>query len=444
MKKYLSKLHWRIVIALIISIVFATIIRSFEITSTPAIDTICNFADFIGKLFMRMLSMIIVPLVTTSVICGCINLGGSNKLLSVGSKTTAFYIVTGILAVGLSLILINIICPGCIDTDAAKSILGSIEKTPTLQTQNIGVYDTILKFFPPNIFAAATDNTQLLGLIIFAVIIGLFINTLSPKFAETQRNFWESANALFLKITNFIMKFLPIGVLGLTMPVFIRAGTQTIEPIILFFITVTLALALHTFVTMSIIMWSSGISPIKHIKTMLPVLLTGFSTSSSVASLPVTMECVQKGAGVQKEIAGFTIPLGATVNMNGTALYECTAVVFISQICASAGLCPAMSISMQIMIIALALTTSVGVAGIPSASLVAIALIMGVAGIPIEAIGIIWITDRILDMMRTSVNIYGDACAAVWIAQTTKGVRKPYTDERKFKFQQNKKSKKLR
>ncbi|MBE6412974.1 MAG: dicarboxylate/amino acid:cation symporter [Verrucomicrobiaceae bacterium] len=428
MKKMTSKLHWQVAFAILVSVVIATLFRMFDVFATPFGEWMCEFADFLGKMFMRLLSMIIVPLVSTSVVCGCINLGGNKKILSVGSKTIAFYILTGIIAVGLSLIFINVVKPGQVDTQTAKAILGSIEKMPQLQTQNIGVYDTILKFFPPNIMSAATDNTQLLGLIFFAIIMGIFINTLPEKYATMQRDFWESTNALFMKITDFIMKFLPIGVFGLTMPVFVRAGTQTIGPVLLFFVTVVGALMFHMFITMSVILKCSSIPVIKHIKTMMPLILTGFSTSSSVASLPVTMDCVKK-AGVSNDIAGFTIPLGATVNMNGTALYECMAVIFISQICVSAGICAEISLTTQVMVIALALMTSVGVAGIPSASLVAIALIMGVVGIPVEAIGIIWITDRLLDMMRTSTNIYGDACATVWIAQTSQGTNKPYSTQ---------------
>ncbi len=426
MRKLIGKLHWQVAFALVLAGLVASLIRGFDIVDSVAIVKLCEFADFIGKLFMRMLSMIIVPLVTSSVICGCMSLGGSKKLLSIGFKTIVFYIITGIVALLLSLFLVNVFHPGTIATEDAKAILGGLAEAPKIPVEKISVYDTLLKFFPPNVFAAASDNTQILGLIVFALILGVFINTLPEKYAQIQKDFWDSANALFLKITNFIMKFLPFGVFGLTMPVFCRAGASSLAPVMMFFGTVVLALVLHTVVSMSVILFASGVPPFRHLKTMMPAFLTAFSTSSSVATLPITMECVEKGAKVSKNISGFTIPLGATINMNGTALYECMAVVFISQICASAGICEPMTLSMQFMIVALALLTSVGVAGIPSASLVAIALIMGVAGIPIEAIGIIWITDRILDMMRTAVNIYGDTCAAVWVAQTTKGTPKPY------------------
>ncbi len=367
---------------------------------------------------MRMLSMIVVPLVVTSVVCGSMTLGGGKKLLRVGLKTLLFYFGTGILAIALSVLLVNIIQPGAVSEIVARNILGEyISKAPTVDTNIGNCADVILKFIPPNLFAAASDNTQLLGIIIFSVVIGIFINMLPVKYAEFQRKFWSSFNALFEKITNMIMRLLPIGVFGLTAPVCMRAGLDVIGPVLMFFFTVLSALALHTFVTMSAVLMSARVSPIKHLKAMIPALLTAFSTSSSVATLPVTLECMENVAKVPKNISGFTLPLGATVNMNGSALYECLAVIFISQIYASAG-GTHMTIGMQILVMILALLTSVGVAGIPSASLVAIVVIMGVAGIPVEAVGIIWMTDRILDMLRTCVNIYGDSCAAVWIAKT--------------------------
>ncbi len=418
MKKFLSKLHWQVAIALVLSVVVAFFIRCFELETTSFAKYTEATASFIGNFFMRLLSMIVVPLVVTSVVCGSMSLGNSKKFLRIGFKTLFFYFITGALAIALSVFLVNVIKPGAMSVDVARNILGEYVSNAPKVDANVGSFsDVILKFIPPNIVEAASDNTQLLGLIIFAVVIGIFINTLPEQYAEFQRKFWSSFNELFEKITNVIMRLLPIGVFGLTAPVCMRAGAEVIGPVLLFFATVVSALALHTFVTMSLVLMTAKISPIKHLKTMLPALLTAFSTSSSVATLPVTLECVENGARVPKNISGFTLPLGATVNMNGSALYECVAVIFISQIYASAG-GDALSIGMQFLVMALALLTSVGVAGIPSASLVAIVVIMGVAGIPAEAIGVVWMTDRILDMMRTSVNIYGDACAAVWIAKT--------------------------
>lgn len=419
MRTFLSKLHWQVAIALFLSFLVAVVLRSFDLADSSFGSGLVGFCEFIGKLFMRMLSMIVVPLVVTSVVCGSMGLGANGKFLRIGIKTLLFYIITGFFAIFLSLFLINLISPGTVSPDVAQKILGdAVKHSPTVEAKSDDVIGVILRLFPPNIVAAASDNTQLLGLIIFAVIIGVFINTLPEEYKAFQKKFWSSFNSMFEKITNVIMKLLPIGVFGLTAPVCIRAGTEVITPVIMFFVTVVLSLFGHMLITMSIVLKSAGVSPIKHLRTMFPAMLTGFSTSSSVATLPVTLDCVAK-AKVPQNISGFTIPLGATVNMNGSALYECAAVIFISQIYTSAGGTP-IDIVMQFSITVLALLTSIGVAGIPSASLVAIILIMGVAGIPAEAIGIIWMTDRILDMMRTCVNIYGDTCAAAWIAATEK------------------------
>ncbi len=418
MRNFLSKLHWQVAIALLLSVFVAFFMRCFELENSAFATYTESISSFIGNFFMRMLSMIVVPLVVTSVVCGSMSLGCGKNFLRVGIKTLLFYFITGIFAMLLSILLVNIITPGAVSEVVARNILGEyITKTPSVEANIGNCSDIILKFIPPNLFAAASDNTQLLGIIIFSVVIGVFINALPAEYAEFQRKFWSSFNALFEKITNMIMRLLPLGVFGLTAPVCMRAGLDVVGPVLMFFFTVLLALGLHTFVTMSMVLMSARVSPIKHLKAMLPALLTAFSTSSSVATLPVTLECMENTARVPKNISGFTLPLGATVNMNGSALYECLAVIFISQIYASAGGVP-MTIGMQFLVIALALLTSVGVAGIPSASLVAIVVIMGVAGIPTEAIGIIWMTDRILDMLRTCVNIYGDSCAAVWIAKT--------------------------
>ena len=426
-KNFFSKLHWQVAAALVLAIVFAFGFKAFGLSESVVGNGFERVCSFIGSLFMRMLSMIVVPLVATSVICGSMSLGKGRTFLRVGLKTLAFYLITGLMAILLALLLVNAIAPGDVSSETARKILGGANFDASAVNSGAGdIVGVLLRFFPPNIVEAASDNTQLLGLIVFAVIIGVFINTLPEKHAEFQRKFWSSFNILFEKITNAIMRLLPIGVFGLVAPVFMRAGAEAVAPVVVFFLTVSLALVLHSVGTMSLVLLSAGVNPVKHLKAMLPAILTAFSTSSSVATLPVTLECVENSARVPKNISGFTIPLGATVNMNGSALYECVAVIVISQIYASAG-GAAMGIGMQFLVVVLALLTSIGVAGIPSASLVAIVVIMGVAGIPAEAVGIIWMTDRILDMMRTSVNIYGDSCAAVWVAATEK--HKVYTSD---------------
>ena len=217
---------------------------------------------------------------------------------------------------------------------------------------------------------------------------------------------------------NLVIKFAPIGVFGLVMPIILQTGFELFKPLLLFFITVILALSIHFLVTLSLLLKYVGkVNPIKHIKSMAPVLFTAFSTASSASTLPVTLKTVEKNAGVSNRTASFTLPLGATINMDGTALYECIVIIFIAQIY---GVLQGFEIGLatQFSVVILALLTSVGVAGIPAASLVAITVILGAVGLPIEAVGLVWVTDRVLDMCRTTINVYSDTCGAVIIGKT--------------------------
>ena len=209
------------------------------------------------------------------------------------------------------------------------------------------------------------------------------------------------------------MKFAPIGVFGLVAKTVAATGFEAFQPLLVFFLTVVSALAVHVFVSLSALLWAAGVNPIKHYRAMLPALLTAFSTASSSGTLPVTIECVEKNARVSNRTSSFVLPLGATINMDGTALYECVAAMFIAQ---AYGL--QLDLATQFIIVFVALLTSIGVAGIPAASLVAITVILGVIGLPLEAIGMLLVTDRILDMLRTSVNVFSDSCGAVIIART--------------------------
>jgi proton glutamate symport protein len=254
----------------------------------------------------------------------------------------------------------------------------------------------------------------MLGLIFFSLIFGFFITQLAPVRQEQMLGFFQGVNDIMLMITDLVMRFAPIGVFALVGKVVATTGTEAFAQVAWFFVTVMLGLAVHMFVVLPLLMKLAGrVNPLRHYRAMMPALLTAFSTASSSATLPVTMECVNQRAGVSKRVTGFTLPLGATVNMDGTALYECVAVLFIAQ---SYGI--AMSFTAQFTVVLLALLTSVGVAGIPAASLVAIVIIMNAVGVPAEGIGLILAVDRILDMCRTAVNIFSDSCCAVIIGRS--------------------------
>jgi Na+/H+-dicarboxylate symporter len=265
---------------------------------------------------------------------------------------------------------------------------------------------------PPNIVAAAAEG-QMLGLIFFSVVFGYFISRVGDEHAEVLYQFWDALFAVMMKITGWVMMFAPIGVFGLVARTVAKTGFDAAGPLVTFSLVVLAALAVHALVTIPALLRFVGrVSPVAMYQAVAPALLTAFSTASSSATLPVTIDCVERRAGVSNRISSFVLPLGATVNMNGTALYECVAAMFIAQ---AYGL--ELSLVTQFVIVVTALVTSVGVAGIPSASLVAIAIILTAVGLPIEAVGVLFVFDRILDMARTAINILGDTACAVIVAR---------------------------
>lgn len=253
----------------------------------------------------------------------------------------------------------------------------------------------------------------MLGLIFFALVFGYFMTQIPNRQGEVLLNFWQGISETMMRITMWVMRFAPYGVFGLVAGTVASTGFAAFKPMMIFFITVFLALATHVLVVMPLLLkYLGGVSPIKHYKVMMPVVLTAFSTASSSATLPLTMETIEKDAGVSEKTTSFVLPLGATVNMDGTALYECVAAIFLAQ---AYGL--ELSFATQFTVVLIALLTSIGVAGIPSASLVAITVILTAIGLPVEAIGLLLVTDRILDMCRTAVNVFSDSCGAVIIAK---------------------------
>ncbi len=253
----------------------------------------------------------------------------------------------------------------------------------------------------------------MLGLIFFAILFGYFMTRLNHEYAEPVFKFWDGVFHVMMKMTEWIMKFAPIGVFGLVGAVIAEAGLGATGPLAVFSVSVLLALALHAFVTLPLLVRFVGrANPWKTLAGASPAMLTAFSTASSSATLPVTIKSVEENIGVSNKTSSFVLPLGATVNMNGTALYECAAAMFIAQ---AYGL--ELTLGVQFTIVAIALMTSIGVAGVPSASLVAIAIILSAIGLPIEAIGVLMVFDRILDMCRTSINIWGDCCCATVVAR---------------------------
>ena len=415
------ELHWQIMIAIVLAAISGWAINQAIAAGVPDPSflgiSVISFFDYIGTLFLNALKMIIVPLIFSSITVGVSGIGSGDNLGKLGGRTLVFYITTTTAAILIGLVLINVIGPGYVNGEPAGAMLALDDAGSEIAdiAQGRGPGDIAVVFqsmIPPNIFKAAADG-QMLGIIFFAFLFGYFMSRLNQDLAQPMIKFWKGVFNIVMLMTEWIMKFAPIGVYGLVAGVIAEAGFKAVGPLALFAITIIAALVIHTAIILPVFLkFIGGISPYKMFPAMAPAMLTAFSTASSSATLPVTMECVEENVGVSNKISSFVLPLGATVNMNGTALYECAAAMFLAQ---AYGL--DLTFGVQFSIVFIALLTSVGVAGVPSASLVAIAIILGAVGLPMEAIGVLLVFDRVLDMARTSVNIFGDACCATIVAR---------------------------
>lgn len=407
-------LHWQILIAILIG-GLAGWLGGPEagIQGVPLVSVY----DFIGTLFLNALKMLIVPLIASSIIVGVAGIGSSSHLGRLGGKTLGFYLLTTLSAIVVGLVLVNLIRPGEMGGVPVQSLLALESNGQDVAAQVGGrgvgdVVDIFLRAVPPNIVAAAAEG-EMLGIIVFCLLFGYFMTHLEHDYAEPLMNFWNGVFHVMMRMTEWVMLFAPIGVFGLVARVVAKTGFDAAGPLLVFTGVVLLALAIHMLVTLPLMLrFIARVAPVSVLRIMSPALLTAFSTASSSATLPITMDCLEEEAGVPNHISSFVLPLGATVNMNGTALYECSAVLFLAQ---AYGV--DLGFGAQLIVVLTALVTSIGVAGIPSASLVAIAIILAAVGLPIEALAVLFVFDRVLDMARTSVNVFGDGCCAVIVAR---------------------------
>lgn len=409
------KLHHQIFAAIVLAAIVGVILP--EDSHIVNLQLLALF-DGIGKIFLNALKMLVVPLIVTAIMSSLNSVGKEDNLGRTGWKIGLFYVLSSALAVTIGLMITNLIRPGISHGEPVREQLGLVAD-PTVVLEKVQDHaasdfaQIFFQFLPPNLFEAAAQE-QMLGLIMFSLLFGFYMQKVGGDAGKYLRHTIDGIYETMVSITMLVIRFTPIGVFGLIASTVMRTGFSALVPLLWFFITVLLALAVHAFVALPLaIRLVAKRSPWRLLKAVTPALLTAFSTSSSSATLPLTMECTERGARVPKKFTSLMLPLGATVNMNGTALYECAAVIFIAQ---AYGL--DLSLGMQITIVFTAMITSIGVAGIPAASLVAITLILGIVGLPAEAIGLILVTDRILDMCRTSVNIWGDVVGTVLIARS--------------------------
>ena len=391
-------------------------------------EILVSIFDYIGTIFMNLLKMVIVPLVFTSIVVGIAGLGKSSGFARLGIKTIGYYALTSLIAILIGLTMVNVFKPGLKDGQPNEAIQQQIEGNADkykgavegkLAGQEGGmsaVRDLFIRMIPQNVFESFGANNKMLSLIFVSILTGVGLIFISSSGRGSVLGFFEGLNELTLLITNWVMILAPIGIFGLVAETTAQTGIPIVLLLGKYFLVVVAALLTHLFVVMPLILkFLAGVSPRKHFYAMRNALLTAFSTSSSSATLPVTMNALMKNAGASERVTSFVLPLGATVNMDGTALYECVAVMFVAQVLGFE-----MALTTQFTVVMLALLTSIGVAGVPSASLVAITIIVYNVGIPnAEAvIGLILAVDRPLDMTRTAVNVFSDSCGAIVVAKS--------------------------
>ncbi|MGK0185819.1 MAG: proton glutamate symport protein [Verrucomicrobiales bacterium] len=435
-----KKLHYWIIAALGLGVAVGWITQELHglegITDSGAV----RLYEFLGKtIFVGLLKMVIVPLIFSSIVTGIASLGTGEGFGRLGLKTVGYYMLTSLIAIVIGLTIVNLVQPGLVDgkpNPVVKTFIENNREKFELKGQDVAstaksiegskppmgvVGELITRMIPGNVVKAASDNGAMLSLILISLLVAFgLIHTKGPG-RDALLNTITGLNDLMITVTSWIMLLAPIGVFGLMASVIAQTGPGFLLSMLRYMFAVIAALGLHMFVVLPLLLFFiARVNPWRHFVAMKDALLTSFSTASSSATLPITMRCLQDNAGVSKRTSSFVLPLGATVNMDGTALYECVAVLFVAQVMGAS-----LGLAEQFTIVVLALATSVGVAGVPSASLVAIVIIIQnvAADQPwgagaMAAIGAIYAVDRVLDMCRTSVNIFSDSCGAVIIAKS--------------------------
>lgn len=407
-----------IFIALIAGAVTGTIINNFfmhiDVVNKVIVEGIFYV---IGQGFISLMKMLVVPLVFCSIVCGAASIGDTKTLGKVGVRTIIFYICTTMLAVAVALSVASLINPGLgLDMNAVENVKTTIDSSAT--NTDLSLVDTILNIIPTNPIASLA-NGEMLQIIVFALIVGIILAKLKDK-AQLVSNFFQQGNDIMMEMTMMIMKIAPIGVFCLVGRTFSELGFSAMVPMFKYMITVVLALAIQCYgVYMIMLRVFAGLNPFKFAKKFFPVQAFAFSTATSNATIPLNIDTLEEKVGVSRKISGFTIPLGATINMDGTSIMQGVAVVFVAQ-AFGIHLDPADYLT----VIATATLASIGTAGVPSVGLVTLAMVFDSVGLPVSGIGLIMGIDRILDMLRTAVNITGDAVCTTIVAKQNKELDK--------------------
>lgn len=421
--RWYKKLHWQIIIGLVLGLIWglvASIVGLGEFTS--------SYIRPVGTIFIDLLKLIAVPLVLASLVVGVSSLNDMTRLSKMGGKTIAIYMVTTMLAITIGLSVVNIMKPG--STLPEETRLTLIESySENVEGRDVAVEElqnrNILEFFadvvPENFFDAAGNNTNMLQIVFVAILLGIGLVNIPAQKGQPLINFFESLNEVIIKIVDLIMKTAPYGVFALMAAVIVDlTGDDLGQAMLLlralgwYCIAVLIGLLLHVMIVYSTLFRIFSKMRLRDFfKAIQPAILLGFSTSSSLATLPVTMERVEKNLGVGEEVSSFVLPVGATINMDGTSLYQAIAAVFIAQ-----ALGMDLTIAQQLTIVLTATAASIGAAGVPGAGIIMLVIVLQSVQVPVEGIALILGVDRILDMARTAVNVTGDAAVSVAVAYT--------------------------
>ena len=417
-------LHWQIVLGMILGVVLALILNNFSWGAT----FIANLIKPFGNIFINSLKLIAVPLILGSLVKGVSDLKDISKLSKMGFKTIGFYIFTTVVAVSIGLITVNLIKPGkSISEETRIELLSSYageaeaKKEDAQRQREAGPLQALEDVVPENIFGAASENSNMLQVIFFSIFFGVALILIPPDVAAPVKSFFDGFNEVILKMVDIIMMTAPVGVFALLAGLISEAPSSDLFIALgVYAFNVLLGLLLLIVFQVLLVWIFTRRSPLSFMKAMAPAHLLGFSTSSSAATLPVTMERVEEYLGVRREVSSFVIPIGATINMDGTSLYQAVAAVFIAQ---AFGM--DLSLTAQLGIIATATLASIGSAAVPGAGMVMLVIVLAQAGIPEAGLALIFAIDRPLDMCRTIININGDATAAMVIAKTENQLESP-------------------
>ena len=369
-------------------------------------EPIVPVAEPMQDLFLRLLRMAILPLVITSIVSAVIQVGSSKGLGKISLRTITYYLTTSVLAILTGQVLVNVFKPG----KGAK--IGLLETPEGIGVVDQGFGDLLLNIIPENPFEAMA-NGDVLPVIFFSLLFGFFVTQLKIDQRNLLGNVFQAAFEAMMKLTSFVIWTAPIGVFGIIAGIVARTGFDAFVSLGKFFLVVIAGLSVHFFITLPLILKYVGkMSPAKHFRGMLSALITGFSTCSTIVTLPLTLKAVTEVSGASKKAAGFVLPIGATINMDGTALYECVATIFIAQVYGFD-----LGLAQQGIIVITAVLASIGAASIPMSGFVMLTIILNAVGLPLEGVALILAVDRILDMFRTTVNVYSDSVGAVVISR---------------------------